>query len=104
MVHSITLKSHHISSDGRLQVALPNLHDTDVDVIIVYQPAQEPKKRQWSSDFLSTFGAWQGESLMRNPQEEAIELEPLSQFYGCIQDDSFIRHPQNNEFHQKNLE
>jgi hypothetical protein len=38
-MHSIQLKSQHIGSDGRLQVDLPDLHDTDVDVIIVYQPA-----------------------------------------------------------------
>jgi hypothetical protein len=43
-MHSIQLKSHHIGSDGRLQVDLPDLHDTEVDVIIVYQPAQEAKK------------------------------------------------------------
>jgi hypothetical protein len=93
-MHSIQLKSHHIGSDGRLQVDLPDLRDTEVDVIIVYQPAQEAKKRQWSSDFLSTFGDWQGEPLVRAPQEEQVEREALSQFYGCIQDDLFIRHPQ----------
>jgi hypothetical protein len=88
-MHSIQLKSQHIGSDGHLQVDLPDLRDTDVDVIIVYQPAQDTKKRQWSSDFLSTFGAWQGEPLMRAPQEEQMERESLSQFYGCIQDDLF---------------
>jgi hypothetical protein len=45
-MNSIQLRSHHIGSDGRLQVDLPDLHDTDVDVIIVYQPAQNSKKRQ----------------------------------------------------------
>jgi hypothetical protein len=74
-MHSIQLKSHHIGSDGRLQVDLPNLHDTDVDVIIVYQPAQNAKKREWSSAFLSAFGSWQGEALVRAPQEEQMERE-----------------------------
>lgn len=32
-MNSIQLKSHHIGSDGRLQVDLPDLHDTDIDVI-----------------------------------------------------------------------
>ncbi|MBW4552614.1 MAG: hypothetical protein KME35_16125 [Aphanocapsa sp. GSE-SYN-MK-11-07L] len=35
------------------------------------------KKRQWSTEFLSTFGAWQGEPLVRAPQEEASEREPF---------------------------
>jgi hypothetical protein len=72
---SIQLKSHHIGSDGRLQVDLPDLHDTDVDVIIVYQPAQSARKRQWSPAFLSAFGSWQGEALVRAPQEEQAERE-----------------------------
>jgi hypothetical protein len=74
-MNSIQLKSQHIGSDGRLQVDLPDLRDTDVDVIIVYQTAQEAKKRQWSSEFLGTFGAWQGEPLVRAPQEEQMERE-----------------------------
>ncbi len=74
-MHSIQLKSQHIGSDGRLQVDLPDLHDTDVDVIIVYQPAQNAKKRQWSPAFLSAFGSWQGEALVRAPQEEQAERD-----------------------------
>jgi hypothetical protein len=74
-MNSIQLKSHHIGSDGRLQVDLPDLHDTDVDVIIVYQPAQNTRKRQWSPAFLSAFGSWQGEALVRAPQEEQAERE-----------------------------
>jgi hypothetical protein len=74
-MNSIQLKSHHIGSDGRLQVDLPDLHDTDVDVIIVYQPAQNAKKRQWSPAFLSAFGSWQGKPLVRAPQEKQMERE-----------------------------
>lgn len=74
-MNSIQLKSYHIGSDGRLQVDLPDLHDTDVDVIIVYQPAQNSKKRQWSPAFLSAFGSWQGEALVRASQEEQAERE-----------------------------
>lgn len=74
-MNSIQLKSHHIGSDGRLQVDLPDLHDTDIDVIIVYQPAQNAQKRQWSPAFLSAFGSWQGEALVRAPQEEQAERD-----------------------------
>ncbi len=39
--------------------------------------AKATQKRQWSSEFLSVFGAWQGEPLVRAPQEEASEREPF---------------------------
>ena len=65
-MQSITLKSH-IGSDGFLKVHLPDIRDTDIEVVIVYQTTL-PKD---------------------------VEAVPLSQFYGCIQDDSFIKHPQN---------
>lgn len=64
-MQSITLKSH-IGSDGLLQVHLPDMRDTDIEVVIVYQTTL-PK------------------------DAKAVDL---SQFYGCIQDDSFFRHPQ----------
>ena len=59
-MQSITLKSH-IGSDGLLKVHLPDIRDTDIEVVIVYQTSL-PK---------------------------GVESVPLSQFYGCIQDDSF---------------
>ncbi len=65
-MESITLKSH-IGSDGLLKVHLPDMRDTDIEVVIVY----------------------------RRSLPKGGEAAPLSQFYGCIQDDSFIRHPQN---------
>jgi hypothetical protein len=74
-MQSITLKSH-IGSDGLLKVHLPDMRDTDIEVIIVYQI-----------------------SLPKN-----IEAASLSQFYGCIQDDSFIRHPQNEQPEREPLE
>ena len=63
-MNSITLKSH-IGSDGVLKVHLPDMRDTDIEVIVVYQTSL-PK---------------------------AVDAADLSQFYGCIQDDSFFRHP-----------
>jgi hypothetical protein len=38
---------------------------------------QANKKRQWSSEFLSTFGSWRGEALARAPQEEQPERDLL---------------------------
>jgi hypothetical protein len=74
-MHSITLKSH-IGNDGLLKVHLPNMQDTDIEVVIVYQTSL-PK---------------------------TVEAEPLSQFYGCIQDDSFFRHPQGEQPERESLE
>ena len=73
-MHSIKLKSY-VDHDGLLHIPLPDLQNTEVDVILVYQPVKVNPKRQWSSDFLSTFGAWVGEPLVRAPQEEASERE-----------------------------
>jgi hypothetical protein len=75
-MQSIKVKSR-VDNDGILQISLPEMRDTDVEVTIVYQPMQQKQKRQWSSAFLSTFGAWQGESLTREPQEDQPEREPL---------------------------
>jgi hypothetical protein len=74
-MQSITLKSH-IGSDGLLKVHLPDIRDTDIEVVIVYQTSL-PK---------------------------GVESVPLSQFYGCIEDDSFIRHPQNEQPEREPLE
>ena len=74
-MQSITLKSH-IGSDGLLKVHLPDIRDTDIEVVIVYQTTL-PK---------------------------GVESVPLSEFYGCIQDDSFFRHPQNEQPEREPLE
>jgi hypothetical protein len=63
-MNSIKLKSH-VNSDGMLHISLTDLQNTDVDITIVYQPLQKKEKRRWSPEFLSTFGAWQGEPLER---------------------------------------
>ena len=74
-MQSITLKSH-IGSDGLLKVHLPDIRDTDIEVVIVYQTSL-PK---------------------------GVESVPLSQFYGCIQDETFIRHPQHEQPEREPLE
>ena len=74
-MHSIKLKSH-VGSDGLLQVHLPEMRDIDVEVVIVYQTS--PSK-----------------------QGEAVDI---SQFYGCLQDDSFFRRPQPEQPERESLE
>jgi hypothetical protein len=74
-MQSIKLKSH-IGSDGLLQVHLPDMKDTDIEVVIVYQT-----------------------SLPKD-----VKAVDLSQFYGCIQDDSFFRHPQPEQSERESLE
>uniref|UniRef100_B8HS20 Uncharacterized protein n=1 Tax=Cyanothece sp. (strain PCC 7425 / ATCC 29141) TaxID=395961 RepID=B8HS20_CYAP4 len=74
-MHSITLKSH-VGSDGVLRVHLPDIRDTDIEVVIVYQKT----------------GSQSDDSL------------PLAQFYGCIQDDSFFRHSQPEQPDREPLE
>ncbi|MEQ8960044.1 MAG: hypothetical protein RLP02_19325 [Coleofasciculus sp. C2-GNP5-27] len=74
-MQSITLKSH-IGSDGLLKVHLPDMRDTDIEVVIVYQTSISKE----------------------------VEAASVSQFYGCIQDDSFIRHPQNEQPEREPLE
>jgi hypothetical protein len=61
-MHSITLKSH-IGNDGLLKVHLPNMRDTDIEVVVIYQASMT----------------------------KTVAAEPLSRFYGCIHDDSFNR-------------
>jgi hypothetical protein len=74
-MQSITLKSH-IGSNGLLKVHLPGVGGTDIEVVIVYQTSL-PK---------------------------GVETASLLRFYGCIQDDSFIRHPQNEQPEREPLE
>jgi len=73
-MQSITIKSH-VDNDGIVHISLPEIKDTDVEMIIVYQPLKKLQKRQWSAEFLSTFGSWQGEPLVRETQEEQPERE-----------------------------
>jgi hypothetical protein len=47
-MQSITLKSH-IGSDGLLKVHLPDMRDTDIEVVIVYQTTAARQKYLSSS-------------------------------------------------------
>ncbi|MBW4516395.1 MAG: hypothetical protein KME11_14385 [Timaviella obliquedivisa GSE-PSE-MK23-08B] len=74
-MNRITLRSH-IGNDGLLTIRLPDMRDTDVEVTIVYQISQP----------------------------HVSEAVSLSQFYGCIQDDSLIRYPQGEQPERESLE
>ncbi len=67
-MNSIKIKSH-VDGDGLLHIQLPDVCDTDVEVILVYQPVV-PK---------------------------SSSVESLERFYGCIQDETFIRQPQGEQ-------
>lgn len=74
-MHSIQRKLH-IGSDGLLQIHLPEVRDTDVYVVVVY----------------------------RTSLPKPAEALPLAQFYGCIQDETFTRHPQNEQSEREPFE
>ncbi|MGK7888805.1 MAG: hypothetical protein AB4042_05680 [Leptolyngbyaceae cyanobacterium] len=66
-----------VDDNGILQIQLPDHLGEELDILLVYQPVQKAQKRQWSQRFLSTFGAWQGEPLEREPQGEQPERDEL---------------------------
>jgi len=65
----------HIGEDGVFSTRLP-ITNQDVEAMVIYQPISQ--KRQWSPDFFEkTCGRWEGEELVREPQPEYQEREPL---------------------------
>lgn len=77
-MHSIKLQTH-VGHDGLLQLKLPvGIIDQDLEVIVIYQPIKQTPKTAWSPGFFErTFGAWQGEPLVRESQGELRERDPL---------------------------
>lgn len=73
---TVRLRSH-VDRDGLLQIQLPEHHDEDVELLVVYQAVQPNQKRQWSQKFLELYGAWQGSSLERAPQEIQAERDEM---------------------------
>ncbi|WP_071187210.1 hypothetical protein [Trichormus sp. NMC-1] len=64
-MQSIRVRSR-IGKDGLLQIQLPEAKEgMELDIILVYETASATQ-----------------------------EITKLSDFYGCIQDETFIRHPQ----------
>ncbi|MBC5795603.1 hypothetical protein H5968_10695 [Sphaerospermopsis sp. LEGE 00249] len=47
-MQSMTIKSY-VGHDGMLHISLPEIQDTDVEVIIVYQPIQKTEKSSLAS-------------------------------------------------------
>ncbi|MGB3790142.1 MAG: hypothetical protein WA949_19190 [Phormidesmis sp.] len=66
-----------VETDGSLQIQLPEHHNEEVELLIVYQPTRPMAKRQRSQQFLDFFGAWEGEPLERAPQEVQPERSTL---------------------------
>ena len=77
-MESVKLKTH-VGQDGLLQIQLPTeINDQDVEVMVIYQSVAPTQKRTWSPGFFErTFGAWQGEPLVREPQGDLPKREPL---------------------------
>jgi hypothetical protein len=66
-MQSIRVRSR-IGKNGILQIQLPQtIEGTELDIILVYEPASPPK-------------------AIAKPRD----------FYGCIQDETFSRHPQSD--------
>ena len=75
-MHSIRMRSK-VGKNGLLQLQLPQATEgSELDIILVYEPA--PK-----------FAA----STKVNPK-----------FYGCIDDDTFVRHPQGTQLEREPIE
>jgi len=67
---------YRMGQDGMLHLKLPVSSDTELEVMVIYQPVNN--KRTWSPGFFeNTFGNWEGEDLVREPQGEHQEREPL---------------------------
>lgn len=83
-MQSITLRSH-VGEDGILQISVPiGMIDVDLEVMVIVQPivktesAKTPEELGWPPGFFErTFGAWEGEPLIRGDQGELQEREPL---------------------------
>ena len=72
-----TLKNlSHVDENGIVHIQLPDYRDEDLEILVVYQPAHS-QKRPWPEGVSSAFGAWEGEALVRAPQEEPAERDPL---------------------------
>jgi hypothetical protein len=79
-MRSIKVRSH-VGADGMLHLNIPlDLADRDVEVMVIYQPLETESKTKTSQElgwtpgfFENTFGAWEGEPLVREPQGELQE-------------------------------
>ncbi len=84
-MQSIKVKSH-IGNDGMLHIPLPEIRDTEVEAIIVYQPLQKIEK----PSLASLYGVCADDPIIIDDDRTQLS----DRFYGCIQDETFVRHPQ----------
>ncbi|MDJ0679464.1 MAG: hypothetical protein AB4372_33185 [Xenococcus sp. (in: cyanobacteria)] len=81
-MQSIKLNSH-VGSDGILHLDLPvNVKNVELEVVVTVENVNyNPKKSEkldWSPEFFAkTAGAWQGNTLEREAQEEYDNREEL---------------------------
>lgn len=76
----------HVGSDGILHLEVPvEMADTDIVVTVTVRslPAaceeSSPEKLSWTPGFFEqTFGAWQGEPLLRESQGEITERQTFT--------------------------
>jgi len=81
---TIKIRSH-VGRDGVVKLEIPTeLTETDIDVVVMYQPAEtpthqpSPEELGWPSGFFEeTAGQWQGEPLIRESQGEYEKREEL---------------------------
>jgi hypothetical protein len=79
-MRSIKVRSH-VGADGMLHLNIPlGLTDRDVEIMVIYQPLETesktktPQELGWPPGFFeNTFGAWEGEPLVIEPQGEPQE-------------------------------
>lgn len=79
-MRSIKVRSH-VGADGMLHLNIPlGLTDRDVEIMVIYQPLETesktktPQELGWAPGFFeNTFGAWEGEPLVLEPQGEPQE-------------------------------
>ncbi|MBW4450996.1 MAG: hypothetical protein KME38_30305 [Spirirestis rafaelensis WJT71-NPBG6] len=54
------------------------MRNQDLEVIVIYQPVNQNQQIAWSRRFFErTFGAWQGETLVRESQGKLPERDSL---------------------------
>lgn len=83
-MQSIKLRSH-VGKDGIIHLEIPvGLTDKDVEIMVIYQPLESstqqktPEELGWTPGFFeTTAGCLQDEPLVRYPQDEYEEREPL---------------------------
>lgn len=75
-----------VDEEGRVELQLPErLHGKLLDLVVVYEPVLEGEQEEaaqpagWPAGlYEATAGAWQGEPLLREPQDDYEERDVLS--------------------------